>query len=333
MTATHSSNVTTVPGVLHLAFELGVGKWKVAFTTGHGQKPRLRNLPAGDRSELLEEIGKAKKRLGLPADARVVSCYEAGHEGFWLHRYLLQQGIDNVIVDSSSIEVNRRQRRAKSDGLDAAKLLTMLVRYHAGEKKVFSAVRVPEPAAEDARQFHRELENLKDERTAHSNRIKGLLVSQGVALASVDADLPDWLAEARLWDSSPIGAELKARLLREYERWLLVDRQIKDQEKARRQRIRQGDTPQIKLVRRLLELRGIGLNGAWLLVYELFGWRRFDNRKQLGGCAGLTPTPFQSGNTEHEQGISKAGNRRLRRLLVELGWCWLQFQSDSELSK
>src|SRR5580658_8931923 len=117
MTATYSINVTTVPGVLHLAFELGVGKWKVAFTTAHGQKPRLRSVSGHDRSELLEEIGKAKKRLGLPADARVVSCYEAGHEGFWLHRFLLRQGIDNVIVDSSSIEVNRRQRRANSDGL------------------------------------------------------------------------------------------------------------------------------------------------------------------------------------------------------------------------
>jgi transposase len=229
--------------------------------------------------------------------------------------------------------VNRRKRRAKSDSLDAASLVTMLVRYHSGETTVWSILRVPSVAAEDGRQPHRELESLKDGRTEHSNRIKGLLASQGVVLAVVDGEFPDWLKEARLWDNSAIPTELSQRLLREHERWQLVDRQIKDREKERRLRIRNDETPHVKMMRRLLELRGIGLNGAWLLVHELFGWRRFDNRKQLGGCAGLTPTPYQSGALQREQGISKAGNRRLRRLLVELAWCWLQWQPDSELSR
>src|ERR1700688_2459335 len=163
MTATRNDNCSTQQGVLYLAFELGWNEWKLAFTTGHGQKPRFRSLSARDLPKLQQEIARAKERFGLAADAMVRSCYEAGRDGFWLHRYLGAGGIDNVIVDSSSIEVNRRQRRAKSDQLDAGKLLTMLLRHHAGEKKIWSILRVPSVAAEDARQLHRELEALKDE--------------------------------------------------------------------------------------------------------------------------------------------------------------------------
>jgi transposase len=332
MTATRNDKVSTRPGALHLAFELGWTQWKLAFTIGHGQKPRLRTVGARDLAGLQREIAKAKKRFGLAEDARVLSCYEAGRDGFWLHRYLTASGVDNVIVDSASIEVNRRQRRAKSDRLDAGKLLTMLVRYHGGEDRVWSVVRVPDVAAEDGRQLHRELEELKDERTRHSNRLKGLLASHGLALGEVDQNFSQWLQQARLWDGSAVPPELQSRLRREHERWGLVDRQIKDLETQRRQRIRQTETPHVDQVRRLLALRGIGLNGAWLLVYELFAWRHFSNRKQVGSCVGLTPTPYHSGDSEREQGISKAGNRRLRRMMVELGWCWLRWQPDSALA-
>jgi transposase len=333
MTATHSDHVTTQPGILHLAFELGCNQWELAFSVGLGQKPRLRAMPARDLSRLQQEIAKAKQRFGLPADARVRSCYEAGRDAFWLHRYLVQAGIDNRVVDSASIEVNRRKRRAKSDRLDAGKLLTMLLRYHGGETKVWSVVHVPNLADEDARQLHRELEELKDERTQHTNRIKGLLASQGVALAEVDDHLPQWLKRARLWDGSVLPADLHQRLLREHQRWQFVAGQIRELEKERRQRICSDETPHVEQVRRLLELVGIGPNGAWLLVFELFAWRQFANRKQVGGCVGLTPTPYDSGTSHREQGISKAGNRRLRRLLVELAWFWLRWQPDSALSR
>jgi transposase len=331
MTAAHSSNGTTTAQVLYLAFELGWTKWKLGFTTGHGQPARLRSMPARDLPRLQQELAKAKKRLGLPADAVVRSCYEAGRDGFWLHRYLCAAGIENAIVDSASIEVNRRQRRAKSDGLDVGKLLTMLLRYHGGEKKLWSVVRVPSVADEDGRQFHRELEALKDERTHYVNRIKGLLASQGLE-AEVDKKFPQWLADARLWEGSAVPAELQKRLLREHERWQLVSRQISDLESTRRQRISADDTPHVEQVRSLLELCGLGLNGAWLLVYELFAWRAFDNRRQVGASVGLTPTPYHSGASEHEQGISKAGNRRMRRMLVELAWCWRRWQPDSALT-
>ena len=332
MTATHSK-VTTRTDILYLAFELGEAEWKLAFTIGMGQKPRLRSMPARDLPRLQEEIAKAKKRFGLPVDAPVRSCYEAGRDGFWLHRHLAANGVDNGVVDSASIEVNRRQRRAKTDRLDAGKLLNLLLRYHGGERKVWSIVRVPSVGDEDARQLHRELQELKDERTEHSNRVKGLLVSQGLAAPEVNKQLADWLGKARWWDGSAVPAELHQRLLRELDRLPLLDRQIKELEDERRQRIRRDETPHVDKVRALLALWGIGFNGAWLLVYELFAWRRFANRKQVGGCVGLTPTPYQSGDSHREQGISKAGNRRLRRLMVELAWCWLRWQPDSELSR
>jgi transposase len=332
MTATHSSKINTNTGVLYLAFELGETEWKLAFTIGMGQKPRLRSMPGRDLARLHEEIAKAKRRFRLPADAVVRSCYEAGRDGFWLHRHLAAKGIDNGVVDSASIEVNRRQRRAKTDRLDAANLLKLLLRYQGGERKVWSIVHVPSGADEDARQLHRELQELKDERTEHINRIKGLLASVGLKAPEVNKHMADWLDQSRLWDGSPVPPELHKRLLRELDRWQLLDRQIKELEDERRRRIRRDDTPHVEKVRALLDLWGIGFNGAWLLVYELFAWRRFDNGKQVGGCVGLTPTPYQSGDSRREQGISKAGNRRLRRLLVELAWCWLRWQPDSALS-
>ena len=331
MTTTRSSKCTTKPG-LYLAFELSFGRWKLAFTIGLGQSARIRTIRARDLDGLMREIAKAKKRFSLPDDAPVFSCYEAGPDGFWLHRWLTAQGVANSVVDSSSIEVPRRKRRAKSDRLDASKLVTMLIRYLGGEKKVWSVVHVPTVADENARHLHRELQELKDERTAHSNCIKGLLVSQGLSLAAVDPSFPDWLPRARLCDGSALGADLQQRLLREYQRWQLVNEQILGLEKERRRRIRDDQTPHVDKVRRLLELCGIGVNGAWLLVFELFAWRKFQNRKQVGAIMGLTPTPYASGESSHEQGVSKAGNRRLRKLMVELAWCWLRWQPHSALT-
>ncbi len=338
MTAARNIDITKTTGVLHLAFELGEQDWKLASSVGLGQKPRLKTICARNLAKLELEIAKAKRRFGLPADAPVKTCYEAGRDGFWLHRYLTAQGIDNRVVDSGSIEVNRRQRRAKTDRLDAGKLLTLLLRYHGGESKVWSIVRVPGVADEDARQLHRDLEDLKEERTMHTNRIKGLLACHGLPAPGMPAptvgkDFAQWLSATKLWDGAPVPPDLQRRLLRELERWQLLDRQIRALELERRQRIRRDDTPHVDKVRSLMDLWGVGLNGSWLLVHELFAWRQFSNRKQVGSCVGLTPTPYQSGSSRREQGISKAGNRRLRRMLIELAWCWLRWQADSELSR
>src|SRR3989442_8713232 len=196
--------------ILHVSFELGIKDWKLGFTTDLGAKPRLRTMPAGDLGRLEREIAEGKRCFDLTPAARVRSCYEAGRDGFWLHRYLVSRGIENAVVESSSIEVNRRQRRAKSDGLDARKLVTMLVRYHAGERKVWSVVRVPTVEEEDRRQLHRELRTLKKERTRTTNRIKGLLANQGIRLEK-NGDLRQRLGRLRQGDGAPLPAGLLAR--------------------------------------------------------------------------------------------------------------------------
>jgi transposase len=333
MSATHTTDSTEPTGpVLYLAFELGWNSWKLAFTIGAGQKPRLRPLPARSLVGLGLEIKKAKERFGLPADAPVISCYEAGRDGFWLHRFLVHEGVRNLVVDSASIEVNRRKRRAKSDRLDATKLLSMLIRWHHGEERVWSVVRAPAVEDEDHRHLHRDLIRLKAERTGHDNRIKGLLAGLGLSVV-IDAEFPERVERLRQWDGSKVPSGLHQCLLREFERRQLVARQIRDLEAERRKGIRDETDPQMDQVRRLLRLRGIGPNTAWLLVREVFGWRRIKNRRELASLAGLTPSPYDSGETRREQGISKAGNRRVRWMMIELAWLWLQYQPNSELSR
>jgi transposase len=333
MSAAHTVHSTPTAGpVLYVAFELGWGSWKMAFTVGAGQSPRIRTVPARSTSSVLHEIKMAKLRFGLPANAPVVSCYEAGRDGFWLHRFLLQQGIQNIVVDSASIEVSRRKRRAKSDRLDATKLVSMLIRWHNGERKVWSVVHVPAVADEDGRQLHRELIELKAERTELLNRIKGLLAGLGLTI-TVDAKLPARLDKLKQWDDTTVPSALKARILREFERWQLVMRQIRELERERAQKIRTDPSPQAEQARRLMTLKGIGENGAWLLVHEFFGWRQIRNRRELASLAGLAPTPYDSGGSRHEQGISKAGNRLVRWMMVQLAWGWLGYQPRSKLSR
>ena len=187
-------------------------------------------------------------------------------------------------------------------------------------------------AAEDARHLDRELIALKGERTAHINAIKGMLAGLGL-VAEVTEKLPERLKGMQQWDGSPIAPGVHQRILRELGRWRLVCRQIAELEGQRRVKIRDDATPHVEKVRQLLGLKGIGENGAWLLVEELFGWRRIGNRRELGSLAGLSPTPYASGELRREQGISKAGNRRVRWMMVQLSWCWLRYQPESKLSR
>ena len=333
MSATHSVHCTPAAApVLYVSFELSWNTWKMAFTIGAGQPPRIRSIPARGTSLVLSEIKKAKRRFGLPDDAPVVSCYEAGRDGFWLHRFLVHEGVRNIVVDSSSIEVNRRKRRAKSDRLDAIMLVSQLIRWHNGEKRVWSVVHVPTVTDEDRRQLHRELIELKGQRTEHVNRIKGLLAGLGLSTI-VDAKLPERLEKLRQWDGAALPPALHQRMLREFERLQLVGRQIRELEAERTERIRDDPTPEVEKVRRLLSLKGMGENGAWLLVWEFFSWRLIHNRRELASLAGLSPTPYDSGNMRCEQGISKAGNRRVRWMMIQLAWGWLRYQPNSELSQ
>ena len=193
----------------------------------------------------------------------------------------------------------------------------MLIRYHSGEKKVWSVVHVPSVEAEDKRHLHRELSTLKADRTRHSNRIKGLLAGQGVRIP-VRADFLKRMDDVRLWDGAALPKRLPSRLEREYTCRQFVDQQIKELEAERTEEIRSSSDPSVEKVRHLLRLRGIGDNSAWLFVMEFFGWREFRNRRQVGGLAGLTSTPYQSGDESREQGISKAGNRPVRAMVIEI---------------
>jgi transposase len=333
MTTAHTQSNKSRPRTLHVAFELGEKQWKIACATEAGDNPRLRNLQACDTQQLLREIQLAKSKFKLPPDAPVICCYEAGRDGHWLYRFLTaQKGVTCYEVDSSSIEVNRRQRRAKTDRLDALKLLSQLFRYEGGEKKAWRVVNVPSVEDEARRHLHRELEDWLDLRRQHGNRIKGLLVSMGVT-AQVNAAFPQRLEELRMWDGNALPEELKRRLLRDFEGWQFADRKVKDLENQRLREIRTGSDPCLEIVRQLLQLKGIGVGSSWLFVMEVFAWREIKSGRQMGSLAGLTPTPYTSGTSKHEQGISKAGNRRLRAMAVEIGWMWMGYQPESALTK
>jgi transposase len=309
-----------------MSFELGDKCWKLTATDGRHSASRY-SVHAGDTVAVLDCARRTKARCGLDPQAKVHSCYEAGRDGWWLHRWLTAQGIDNVVVDAASIEVNRRARRAKTDRLDGDKLLAMLRRHHAGER-VWSVLREPTPEQEDARRTHRELARLTHERIAHMNRIRSLLVLHNLRPQVIigGRDWAHWWANHR----EQVPPVLCGEIERESARLALVKQQTRMLEAPRSDELAEGKHP---LVAQLARLRAIGTKGAWVLVKEVFGWRRFANRREVAGCLGLAPTPYDSGDSQIEQGISKAGNRRARTILVELAWRWLRLQPESLLTQ
>lgn len=326
------TTATTTVGTLYVALELGCDKWVLASATQAAEKPRFRSVPARNLAALQQEIAKAKARFGLPVDAPVCTCYEAGRDGFWLHRALTKLGITNVVVDASSIEVNRRQKQVKSDPVDAGKLVNMLCRYHSGERKVWSVVNAPSVADEDGRQLHRGLKDVQRQKTECSNRIKGLLASQGLT-AAVDANFRATLAGLRDWADQPVPAGMQTRVLQEFAVWETLHRQERDCANEQERQLREGQERPLEMMRRLMGLKAVGARTAWILVRELFAWRAIKNGKELGALVGLTPVPYDSGKSQREQGISKAGNKHVRSLMVELAWLWLRWQPHSALSQ
>jgi transposase len=321
---------TNSPETLYVALELSAKSWKLAMTDG-GVKVRMATVAAGAAAEVVRAVNKGKEKLGLKARARVLSCYEAGRDGFWIHRALEAAGFENLVVDPASIEVDRRLRRAKTDRLDAQKLVVQLVR-HAERGDRFHVVRVPSPADEDARRPERELLRLKKERQAHVVRMLSLLALHGVC-CKVKARfglLVDTLQQA---NGKPLPPELSAELKRESDRLDLVRAQIKTLEKARRERIRAGGSHAAEVAATLTTLRGVGDNAASILACEFFGFRQFTNGRQVGASAGMVGAPYCSGNVNQEQGITKTGNRRVRAIAIEVAWAWLWYQPQSALSR
>lgn len=332
-TARHAQG-TGSPLTLHLALELGKLHWKLGFTTGLGREPRYRTIRAGEVEQLAEEIEVARDRFDLPEEAEVVSCYEAGRDGFWLHRYLVVQGVKNHVVDSSSIEVPRRARRRKTDRLDLKSLLRLLIRYWTlGEEDAWSVVNPPSREAEDRRHLHREVRQLIQERTARTNRIQSLLALHGLKL-ELGPEFPERLEEARLWDGEQVPPDLRARLEREWGRRKRVSEEIRALDAEREKRLRKADgDPALEKIRRLIQLKGIGLRSAWVFVMEFFAWRDFDNGKQIGALSGLVDAPNQSGTSLRGRGMEKAGNTRVRTMAVQIAWNWLRHQPESRITR
>jgi len=315
--------------VLFVALELSDKKWQLALSDGN--KRRLVTITAGDLVTLGEAVAKAKARFGMYGVVPIVSCYEAGRDGFWRHRSLVHCGVANVVVDASSIEVNRRARRAKTDRVDVEQLLRLLIRYYHEEKRVWSVVHVPSVEEEEARRLHRELERLKKERTGHRNRLQALLVSQGVRLPPRH-DLLERLEAARLWDGSALPPDLQVEVRREEARLRLVDEPSRALEAEQVRRREAAATPCHPQVVPWMRLRGLGLTSAWVFVMEYVGWRQFHNRKEVAALAGLTPMPYASGASARDQGMSQAGNRRIRSLMIQIAWGWLRYPPHSALS-
>jgi transposase len=335
--------VTTPPATTHdeavrclLAIELSKKSWVVAVNTPLANKISRHTVPGCDWKGLLELIKRLGTRIGseLGRPVEVISCYEAGYDGFWLHRLLEAHGVRNYVIDPASLQVDRRKRRAKTDRIDAERLLRSLLAYLRGEPKVWSVVRVPSIEEEDARRLHRERDRLIDERNQHANRIKGLCAIHGIY--HYDPLRPDRLNRLdclRTVHGQALPPALKAELKRELQRLDLVLEAIATVE-AERNAILTDPKPAHRnahQIRELNKLRAIGPEFATVLVGEVF-YRSFNNRRQVGSYVGFPPSPFNSGNSAREQGISKAGNSKARKTMIELTWTWLRYQPDSALS-
>jgi transposase len=322
-------------GTIFVALEVSQKTWLVTLHAPDRDRMSRHKLDGGDHAGLLELIEKVRRRAAdkLGSVPRVVSCYEAGYDGFWLHRLLEAAGIGNFVFDPASIAVEQRSRRTKTDRIDGELLLRTLMAYLRGEPRVVRIVRVPSVAQEDARRSSRERDRLVKEQTAHTNRIKALLRLAGMAVGSPRrGNWLDWLAKQRDWQGQPLSPHLLAEVTREHARLMLVRQQLVALEQA--QATQACAVPEQTVERRvqLERLKTLGPAFSTTMSYEVF-YKDFQNRRQVASYVGLAPSPWQSGGIDREQGISKAGNPRARVKAIELAWLWLRHQADSELSR
>ena len=322
-------------GTIFVAIELSQKSWLVTLHSPDRDRISRHTLEGGDHAGLLALIEKVRSRAEqqLGGSLRVASCYEAGYDGFWLHRLLLAAGVMNFVFDAASIPVEQRGRRAKTDRIDGELLLRTLMAHLRGEPRVVRIVQVPTVEQEDARRASRERERLIKEQTAHTNRIKALLRLQGMAVGYPRRrDWLNWLAKQRDWQGQPVSPHLLAEVTREHARLMLVREQLAALQRA--EATQACPVPQAMAERRdqLQRLKALGPSFATTLTCELF-YKDFDNRRQVAAYCGLPPSPWRSGGIDREQGISKAGNPRARLKAIELAWLWLRHQPESELSR
>jgi transposase len=323
-------------GAIFVSMELSRSKWLLtSLLPGGGEKMSQHSLPAGDLHGLFERFAeyrrKARGRMGR--DYPIVVIQEAGLDGFWIHRALEREGIESHVVDPASIAVPRKKRRAKTDRIDGQALLRVLMAFKRGEPRVCAMVRPPSPQDEDRRRIGRERDTLIKERTGHINRIKGLMFTQGVLdYEPMARDRRARLESLRTGLGDPLASHLKTLIGRELDRLELLIEQIAAVERERAELLDPQGSPETAKAAKLVEFKGIGAEFAAKLWLEAF-YRSFGNRRQLGGFSGLAPSPWSSGQIHHEQGVSKAGNPRLRAVLIELAWLWVRHQPDSALTQ
>jgi len=319
---------------VYVAFELSKAKWHLGVILPGSQKLSRFTIDGGDLAALSAHFAKWRAKAAVTGKpVRIISCYEAGYDAHWLHRWLSDQGVINHEIDPASIQVNRRARRPKTDRLDLEQLMNTLLRYLRGEPKVCSIVRVPSPGDEDRRRVTRERHRLQQERTAHTNRITGLLHAQGIRDAKPFArGFIRSLDTMRTGDGRALLPRLKEEIVREHQRLCVVQQQFVALEKKSQAELRTPAPGSVEAkINDLVDFKGIGLTSGRELMYEAF-YRSFDNRRQVGGFFGLGDSAYDSGDSRRHQGISKAGNPRARRLAIEVAWLWLKHQPQSELS-
>jgi len=313
---------------LSIALELSVNEWLLTMSAVPGGARVRARMPPGDQRAFADAVAKAKTRLGVGREAPMRSCYEAGREGFWPHRWLTARGVTNLVVDSSSIEVPRRARRAKTDRLDGEKLLRLLLRHWGGERGMWQVVHVPSREAEDARHASRGVTTLHTERTRLRNRIRGLLALHGVRRIRLDARLPDRLSTLTDWAGVPLPAGVVARVLATHRLLQAVETECRRARQQERQRVRET----AMCAHRLTQLRGVAARSATILADELLG-RGLQNRREVGALSGLVSAPYRSGTTHRDQGLARSGLPAVRRLAIELAWAWLRYQPTSALTQ
>src|SRR5215212_10209992 len=321
----------TTSATLYVALELSRSTWLVAVRSPVVDNVSQQRLEGGDTEGLPALITRkriqAEEKLGRPV--RVACCFEAGYDGFWLHRWLCARAIENRVLDAASILVSRRARRAKTDRLDVAGPLRTLMALERGETQVCRVVHVPSPEQEDVRRRSRERSRLVVERGQHTNRIKGLLMTQGIRdFEPTRRDWPERLDGLHTADGQPLAPCLRAELRRECQRLWQVIAMVAELVAELRDATQTEDGTAARLTR----LRGIGLAFATVLGHEVF-FRDFRNRREVGGYLGLAPSPWQSGGVRRDQGIAKSGNPRARRTAIELAWLWLRHQPGSTLTR
>lgn len=326
---THRAECTAA--ALYVAIELSTREWLLTMSVGpEATRYRVRVRP-GDRAALEEGLRRGHARFGLGAGTAIRSCYEAGREGFWPARLLTAVGVTNLVVDSSSIEVPRRARRAKTDRLDGEKLLRLLIRHWGGERGVWQVVRVPTVAAEDGRHASRALTTLQADRTRLRNRIHSLLALHAVRLR-LDGRFADRLAAARDWAGAPLPSGVQARVRQVWRLLQGVEQERGTFRRAERQRAAVPRTGAPTLVQRLAQLRGVAARSATVLSEELLS-RDLRNRRQVGALAGLVSAPSRSGTRVVDQGLTRSGLPAVRRIAVEIAWAWIRYQPMSALTR